>query len=163
MTATSCCDYSRERCRFTCRISNTPCKNPPRGIPALPITPRQRNGPSGRCSARLGPISSEGTGLLERGVVIRHLILPGALENTFRVIDWVQETFRPGDVLFSLMSQYTPCGDLSAFPELNRRLMAEEYDAAMFYLEDSDIEDGFFQELSAAKEEYIPEFDLSGV
>lgn len=47
-------------------------------------------------------------GLLVRGVLIRHLVLPGQLDNTRRVIDWVAETFRPGEVLFSLMSQYTP-------------------------------------------------------
>lgn len=54
-----------------------------------------------------GPYVME-NGLLRRGVVIRHLVLPGYLDNTRRVIDWVAETFRPGDVLFSLMSQYTP-------------------------------------------------------
>jgi putative pyruvate formate lyase activating enzyme len=110
-----------------------------------------------------GPYALGEDGLLKRGVVIRHLILPENLENTCRVIDWAAETFRPGDVLFSLMSQYTPCGDLSAFPELWRRLEAEEYDAALSYLEASGIEDGFYQELSSAKEEYIPEFDLSGI
>ena len=54
-----------------------------------------------------GPYRME-NGLLTRGVLIRHLLLPGELENTRRVIDWVAETFRPGEVLFSLMAQYTP-------------------------------------------------------
>ena len=102
-------------------------------------------------------------GLLRKGVVIRHLILPGNLDNTRRVMDWVAETFAPGQVLFSLMSQYTPCGDLSQFPELQRRITREEYDEAMAYLKRSGIEDGFFQELSSAQEEYIPPFDLTGV
>jgi putative pyruvate formate lyase activating enzyme len=110
-----------------------------------------------------GPYVMNDDGLLKSGVVIRHLILPENLENTFHVIDWVAETFSPGDVLFSLMSQYTPCGDLSAFHELQRRLSQAEYDAATSYLEASGIEDGFFQELSSAKEEYIPEFDLRGI
>ena len=110
-----------------------------------------------------GPYHMREDGLLARGVVIRHLILPENLDNTYRVIDWVAETFSPGDVLFSLMSQYTPCGDLAAFPELRRRLRPEEYAAAMAHLEASGIEDGFFQELSSAKEEYIPEFDLRGI
>jgi len=110
-----------------------------------------------------GPYVLDEDGLLKSGVLIRHLILPGNLENTYRVIDWVSETFAPGDVLFSLMSQYTPCGDLSAFPELRRRLTREEYEAAAARLESSGIEDGFFQELSSAAEEYIPEFDLGGV
>ncbi|MBQ8974746.1 MAG: 4Fe-4S cluster-binding domain-containing protein [Oscillospiraceae bacterium] len=102
-------------------------------------------------------------GLLKKGVVIRHLILPGNLENTFAVIDWAAKTFAPGQVLFSLMSQYTPCGDLQRFPELRRRITQGEYDAAMEHLERSGIEDGFFQELSSAAEEYIPPFDLTGV
>lgn len=102
-------------------------------------------------------------GLIEKGVIIRHLILPGALRNTKAVIDWVADTFSPGQVLFSLMSQYTPAGDLKNFPELKRRITRDEYDEAMEYLESSGIEDGFFQELSSAREEYIPPFDLEGV
>ena len=102
-------------------------------------------------------------GLIKSGVIIRHLVLPGNLENTFRVIDWVADTFRPGQVLFSLMSQYTPAGRAWEFPELTRRLKLEEYQAAMEYMERAGIEDGFFQELSSAKEEYTPDFDLTGV
>lgn len=110
-----------------------------------------------------GPYVLDDSGLLKSGVVIRHLVLPGQLENTRRVIEWLDKTFAPGDVLFSLMSQYTPCGDLSALPELRRRLTQAEYDAAIRFLDESGIEDGFYQELSSAKEEYIPDFDLSGL
>lgn len=110
-----------------------------------------------------GPYVMDGDGLLRSGVVIRHLILPGNLDNTRAVIDWVASEFGPGDVLFSLMSQYTPCGDLADFPELTRRLTPAEYEEATAYLEASDIEDGFYQELSSAEEEYIPDFDLTGV
>ena len=102
-------------------------------------------------------------GLLKSGVIIRHLVLPGNLTNTFRVIDWVAETFSPGDILFSLMSQYTPHGCTVSYPELKGRLTQREYDTAKQYLDDSDIEDGFYQELSSASEEYIPDFDLDGV
>ncbi len=111
-----------------------------------------------------GPYILDDNGILQSGTVIRHLILPGNLENTYGVIDWVAETFAPGDILFSLMSQYTPIDGLEEkFPELNRRISEEEYSAAMEYLESSGIEDGFFQELSSAKEEYIPPFNLEGV
>ncbi|MEL4105498.1 radical SAM protein [Oscillospiraceae bacterium WX1] len=110
-----------------------------------------------------GPYVMGDDGLLKSGVIIRHLVLPGQLDNTYRVIDWVSETFHPGDVLFSLMSQYTPISNLEKFPELLRRLTPEEYAAARSYLEFSGIEDGFFQELSSAKEEYTPIFDLGGV
>ena len=110
-----------------------------------------------------GPYVLDDDGLIQRGVIIRHLVLPGALDNTRRVIEWVKETFAPGDVLFSLMSQYTPAGRAADFPELSRRLTPEEYAAAMACLEDAGIEDGFFQELSSAREEYTPPFDLTGV
>ena len=110
-----------------------------------------------------GPYVLDGDGLLLRGTVIRHLILPGHVENTLRVIDWVSDVFPPGTILFSLMSQYTPCGDLSAWPALQRRLTPEEYERCRAYLDASGIEDGFFQELSSAEEEYIPPFDLQGI
>ena len=111
-----------------------------------------------------GPYVMDEDGMLQSGVIIRHLILPGNLENTQKVIDWVASEFSPGDVLFSLMSQYTPCLEQpKKYPELTRRLTRGEYDAAVAMLEASGIEDGFFQELSSAKEEYIPEFNLRGV
>ena len=107
-----------------------------------------------------GPYQME-NGLLTRGVLIRHLILPGELENTRRVIDWVAENFRPGDVLFSLMSQYTP--QPGATGNLARHVTRAEYRAAVAYMENCGIVDGFTQERTSAKEEYTPDFDLSGV
>jgi len=112
---------------------------------------------------QVGNYEIDDDGIMRRGVIIRHLILPNNLENTFRVIDWVENTFSSGQVLFSLMSQFTPAGDLTNYPELQRRLTQDEYDLCYDYLADSDIEDGFFQELSSAKEEYIPPFNLEGV
>jgi putative pyruvate formate lyase activating enzyme len=110
-----------------------------------------------------GPYKLDDDGLLKSGVIVRHLVLPENLENTYRVIDWVAETFSPGNILFSLMSQFTPRGGTDRFPELSRRLTRAEYDTAKQYLDDSGIGDGFYQELSSAKEEYIPDFDLGGV
>ena len=101
-------------------------------------------------------------GIMQSGVIIRHLVLPGQLENSKKVIDWVSENFKDGDILFSLMSQFTPNGECKK-DELHRRLTQEEYDEITEYLYDSGIEDGFMQELSSAKEEYTPEFDLTGV
>ncbi len=102
-------------------------------------------------------------GLLESGVVIRHLILPNLLENSKRVIDWVDDNFLPGSVLFSLMSQYTPCGSASAFPEINRRLTQAEYEEIQAHMDKSGIFEGFFQELDSASEEFIPDFDFTGI
>ena len=101
-------------------------------------------------------------GIMKKGVIIRHLILPGYLENTKKVIDWVKDNFKDGDVIFSLMSQYTPT-NLCEDDNLNRCLTREEYDEIEDYLFDSGIEDGFIQELSSASEDYIPPFDLTGV
>lgn len=102
-------------------------------------------------------------GIMRSGVIVRHLILPENLDNTRRVIDHIAGRFSEGDILFSLMSQYTPSGDISRYPELGRRISRGEYDTAYKMLEDSGICDGFFQELSSADEEYIPDFDLTGV
>ena len=102
-------------------------------------------------------------GLLKSGVVIRHLILPGQLENSRGVIDWVDNSFLPGSVLFSLMSQYTPCGRAGEYPEINRRLTEAEYAESQDYMDGSGICEGFFQELESAGEEFIPDFDFTGV
>lgn len=111
----------------------------------------------------VGPYVMDSDGMLRSGVVIRHLVLPSNLENTFGVIDWVADTFSEGDVLFSLMSQYTPAGRAADFPEISRRLTEDEYAAAVDYMEKRGIDDGFYQELSSAKEEYTPPFDLTGI
>ena len=107
-----------------------------------------------------GPVVME-DGLLKRGVVIRHLMLPGKLSNTKACIDYVARTFRPGEVLFSLMSQYTPQPDAQGF--LARTVRRSEYRAAVDYMINCGITDGFLQEDSSAKPEYTPPFDLTGV
>ena len=101
-------------------------------------------------------------GMLVRGVLVRHLVLPGCVENTLGVIDLVRERF--GDsVLFSLMSQYTPPVCECGIDELDRRLTAREYETAQDHLFSSGLENGFVQELDSACEKYIPSFDLTGV
>ena len=107
-----------------------------------------------------GPYQME-NGRLTRGVLIRHLLLPGELENTKAVIDFVARTFRPGDVLFSLMSQYTP--QSGAMGNLKRHVTKAEYRAAVEYMENCGITDGFTQERTSAREEYTPDFDLRGI
>lgn len=109
-----------------------------------------------------GPCQFDEDGLLTRGVIIRHLILPGQVQGAKAVMDWVAETFPPHTVLFSLMSQYTPWGDLSQVPEVNRRLRRGEMRAAQDYMAALGL-DGFTQERTSAKEEYTPPFDLTGL
>jgi len=107
-----------------------------------------------------GPYHME-NGRLHSGVMIRHLMLPGEMENTRRCIDWVAGHFRPGDVLFSLMSQYTP--QPGAEGNLRRHVSRREYAAAVEYMENCGIVDGYTQERTSAREEYTPPFDLTGI
>ena len=107
-----------------------------------------------------GPYVME-NGQLKRGVLIRHLLLPGEMENTRRCIDFVSEHCRPGEVLFSLMSQYTP--QPGAEGNLRRHVTRAEYRAAVAYMENCGITDGYTQERTSAKEEYTPDFDGRGV
>ena len=100
-------------------------------------------------------------GLLRRGVLIRHLVLPGHLENTRRCIDWVARTFRPGEVLFSLMSQYTPQPGAQGL--LARHVRRGEYRSAVEYMVNCGVTEGFTQERTSARAEYTPPFDLTGV
>ena len=112
-----------------------------------------------------GPYCINDNGIMQKGVIIRHLILPGQVENTLKVIELVAKTFHPGEVLFSLMRQYLPCGEVTekSYPELNRRVTDEEYEIIEDALFASGIEDGFVQDESSASGEFIPCFDGTGV
>lgn len=110
-----------------------------------------------------GPYVLDGEGIMRRGVLIRHLMLPGALEDTLDIIDFVSSAFPKNGVLFSLMSQYTPLADKKEYPELARRIDSGEYERARRYLDIAGITDGYTQEPDSATEEMIPNFDLSGV
>lgn len=112
---------------------------------------------------QVGDYQINSDGILERGVVIRHLVLPGHVENSYRVLDWVREHFQKGSVLFSLMGQYVPCGRAKDTPPFDRRVSPEEFDTVQQYLFDLDIEDGYIQELDSADTDYIPDFSLQGV
>ena len=112
-----------------------------------------------------GPYVIDDNNIMQKGVIIRHLILPGAVGNTLKIIEKVAETFSPGEVMFSLMRQYLPCGEVSenSYPELNRKVTDEEYEIIEDALFASGIEDGFVQDESSASGEFIPCFDGSGV
>lgn len=101
-------------------------------------------------------------GLLKRGVLIRHLLLPGGLSEAKAVMDWVAGTFPQGEVLFSLMGQYTPWGDLTDHPELARPVRPSELRHAVEYMKDLGLS-GFTQDAASAQSGYIPSFDLTGV
>ena len=101
-----------------------------------------------------GPVQWEGE-KVTRGVIVRHLILPGFVDNSLRVLDWLGENFKPGEVLVSLMRQYTPMQGMPA--PLDRRITDEEYDSVLSWMYLNDLE-GFIQEPDAADHAFIPDF-----
>ena len=103
---------------------------------------------------QVGPVQWEGDRVV-KGVIIRHLILPGFVDNSLKVLDWIGENFAPGEVLVSLMRQYTPMGGLPA--PLDRRVTDEEYDAVLSWMYLNELE-GFTQEAEAADVGFIPDF-----
>ena len=112
---------------------------------------------------QVGDYHIDDNGIMTKGVIIRHLIMPGMPDNTKRIIDWVAANFKPGQVMFSLMHQYVPCGRAAEYPEINRKVTDEEYKELESYLLQSTIEDGFVQEGDAACKDFIPCFDGTGV
>jgi putative pyruvate formate lyase activating enzyme len=99
---------------------------------------------------------------MRRGVIIRHLLLPGFLEDSKRVVEYIHRTF--GDsVYLSLMSQYTPVYQADRHPEINRTVEQTEYSALVDYAGSLGASNGFVQEGGAAIESFIPKFDLRGV
>ena len=112
---------------------------------------------------QVGPYRMDEEGLLLSGVLIRHLILPGEMQQAMDVIDFVAEEFPRGSVLFSLMSQYTPMPGLERYPQLQRTVSPEENADLVSYMLRRGIEDGYWQDPEAATEEMIPAFDGTGV
>lgn len=101
-------------------------------------------------------------GIMQRGIIIRHLVLPGNVSQAMRMMDWVKENL-PEDAVLSLMSQYTPCGKASDYPTINRKLSEREYGMVLDYAEKLGFENVFIQEIDSSSTDFIPDFDLSGV
>lgn len=112
---------------------------------------------------QVGPVQYDEDGMLQKGVIIRHLVLPGQVQNSLKVLDHIAEHFPKGSVLFSLMAQYVPSGKVKDVPPYDRNVTQEEYEAVVDWLYMLGLEDGFLQEPSAATEEYLPDFSLEGV
>ena len=101
-------------------------------------------------------------GVMTRGLLIRHLILPGRVQQSKDVLSWIHDHL-PEGTWVSLMAQYIPCGLAKDMPELNRTVSKEEYDEVVDHLFSLGMEDGYVQELASASASYIPPFDLTGV
>lgn len=108
------------------------------------------------------PAFDEDTGLMNKGVIVRHLVMPGAVGNAKAVIDYLYGAYGD-DIYISLMNQYTPMKEFAEYPELNRKVTKREYEKVIQYALSLGVENAFIQEGETAQESFIPAFDLTGV
>lgn len=111
---------------------------------------------------QVGGAEFDNNGLIKKGLVIRHLILPGLSSESIKVLDWIKANM-PHDIVVSVMSQYTPYYKAESCPEINRRITRWEYDRVVRHFLRLNFEHGYFQERASACEEYIPDFNLEGI
>lgn len=101
-------------------------------------------------------------GLIKKGVIIRHMVLPNCIDDSFKVLDWIKNNLGE-DVIVSVMGQYTPYFNASKFPEINRKLKPVEYKLVINHFNKLGLKNGFMQSLDSADENFIPPFNLEGV
>ena len=101
-------------------------------------------------------------GIMKKGVIVRHLLLPGHVRNSKEVLAYLYETYRD-QIYISIMSQYTPVKQIKKYPELNRRVTKREYERLLDFAMELGIENGFFQEGDPVGESFIPAFNGEGV
>lgn len=101
-------------------------------------------------------------GMMTKGIIVRHLLLPGYLDNAKEIVKYVYETYED-KVFLSLMNQYTPLPQVESFPEINRKVTEEEYEELVDYAIEIGVESGFIQEGETAEESFIPAFDCEGI
>lgn len=100
-------------------------------------------------------------GIMKKGMIIRHLILPSNTNSSLKILDFINEKFPNAYV--SLMAQYTPCNDLSAVPELDRKITEREYNKVVDYALNLGMDKIFIQSSESADEKFIPDFDFTGI
>lgn len=108
------------------------------------------------------PVFHETTGLMKRGMIVRHLILPGQTKDSKKILRYLYETYG-NNIYISIMNQYTPLPHVANIPELNRKVRPEEYDKVVNFALRLGIENAFIQEGETADESFIPPFDIDGV
>ena len=107
-------------------------------------------------------VNGDEDNLILRGTIVRHLTLPGCMEDSMQILKYLHDTY--GDMIYiSIMNQFTPLSNLEKYPELNRKITDEEYEALVDYAIEIGIENGFIQEGDTAEESFIPAFDCEGV
>lgn len=101
-------------------------------------------------------------GIMQKGVIVRHMMLPGFLSDSKKILKYLHSTY--GDKIFlSIMSQFTPTENLKEYPEINRKVTKREYDKLLDYALELGIKNAFIQDEDAASESFIPNFDLTGI
>lgn len=108
------------------------------------------------------PVINSETGLMQRGVIVRHLLLPGETKDSKKIIRYLHEAYG-NDIYVSIMNQYTPLEHVSQLPALNRRVTEDEYGRVLAFAERLGVERGYCQEGGAAGESFIPAFDGEGL
>ena len=100
--------------------------------------------------------------LMKKGLIIRHLVLPGNVSQGIKMLDWVNDNLS-NDTIISLMGQYMPCGKASEYPTINRKISRREYETVLSHAEMLGFENVYIQELDSSSEEFVPDFNLQGV
>lgn len=103
----------------------------------------------------------DGRGVMQKGVIVRHLVLPQNTNSALEIIDYLAENYR--DTYLSIMAQYVPCGNLENHPEINRKITEREYNKVVDYALQAGLENVFIQQMESADEEFIPPFDFTGI
>ncbi len=106
---------------------------------------------------QVGACEFDNNGIIKKGVIVRHLILPNNVKNTIKVLQWCKKNL-PKDILISVMAQYIPMGNLENTPELQRKINKVEYNRVVKFMLENNIENGYIQELSSASIKYVPDF-----
>ena len=112
--------------------------------------------------SQIGKVELDSNGIIKKGVVVRHLLLPGHVEESMKVLDYLHSEYGDG-IYISIMSQFTPNGNLDKYPEINSKVTKYEYDKLVEYADKIGIVNAYVQEGSAAKESFIPDFDYTGL
>ena len=108
---------------------------------------------------QVGPPKLDANGMMQKGLMIRHLVLPNNIENSKKVLSWIKENI-DNNVFVSIMAQYFPTYKAKNVDELSRKLTKQEYEEIENYLYDLDLENGYIQELGEHEEEYVPRWEL---
>lgn len=111
---------------------------------------------------QVGGVRLNDQGIIEKGLIIRHLILPNSAHDSVKILKWIHDNI-PSDAYISLMSQYTPIDPVKDFPGLGRRITKKEYDFVVEKLHELGLKNGYVQGLDSACLKYTPAFDLSGI